>query len=160
MLPSRRRKPSQASYTSTAVNLGCRITAEPKHPASFTYLQIHAQVLHLVPFQGVVLPRRASVFFSGRMGPLRLLSKCPKPFRKTLLALSNQAPALCWCGCSTLGKSIFLHASTLWPKAQTRFILHQRQLLFLWFPQMESLKVIALDKIAVNNNLSSGPKRN
>lgn len=63
MLASRSRKLCQSPSTSPAVHT-VRARTEPKRPAPFTYLQIHAQVVHFVPFQGVLLPRTSLKFFT------------------------------------------------------------------------------------------------
>jgi len=72
MLASRCRKLRQLPGASPTVHtVHCH--AEPKRSTPFTYLQVHVQVVHFVPFQGVILPRQASIFFNGRVGLPELL---------------------------------------------------------------------------------------
>ncbi len=120
-------KHSQPSCTSATVHILCRILAEPKCSAPFTYLQIHAQVLHVVPFRGVVPPGGLSVFQRSN-GLAQVAMKRRNSFRETLLAPSNQAPAPVSVRCSTLGKNQIYLASSH-PLAQTQtspVILHQK----------------------------------
>jgi hypothetical protein len=62
MLRSRSRKLSQSPGASPAVHTFNHDPAKPKHSAPFTYFQINAQVVHLCPFQGVVLPDEPRYF--------------------------------------------------------------------------------------------------
>ena len=107
MLPiSRCRKLSQSPSTSPAVHT-VRARTEPKRPAPFTYFQIHAQVVHFVPFQSVLLPRRASIF---SMAEWARLSCYGTPFacRFALLVQSVKATAFicrCFSAVSYLGKN-------------------------------------------------------
>jgi hypothetical protein len=51
MPSSRCRKLSQPSCTAPAVQPVRCVLAEPQGSASFTYLQVHSQVLHVIPFK-------------------------------------------------------------------------------------------------------------
>jgi hypothetical protein len=160
MLASRSRKLCQSPSTSPAVHT-VRARTEPKRPAPFTYLQIHAQVVHLVPFQGVLLPRTSLGFFNDRVGSPKLL------WNAVHLAASlywlrrtsdNIHLSLLQCGVVPWEKSITLSPAHTSPSAVWRSdpLLRGFGRLTTSIPYWESLKVIAFDKITVNCNLSSG----
>jgi hypothetical protein len=109
-----------ASLTIDAIR---QFRAEPKCSAAFAYLDNQAQVLHFVPFQSVVLPRRPSLFFNGRKGPTRAAMKRRHRMRGALMAPLNQAETLvcrCLLRCSTLEKikTRLTCSSTLRPKCR------------------------------------------
>jgi hypothetical protein len=160
MLASRSRKLCQSPSTSPAVHT-VRARTEPKRPAPFTYLQIHAQVVHFVPFQSVLLPRRASIF---SMAEWARLSCCGMPFASPLRSAGSVGR------CDSFPLSLFQCGVVPWEKSitllpPTRLRIQSSSLAppegdfdrsTASVPYWESLKVIAFDKITVNSNLSSG----
>ena len=149
------RKLSQMTHTSTAVNAICRSHAEPERTASFTYLQIQAQVVHFIPFQGVVLPLASLGVFSTVDGAH---SGCYEAFSLICRALrgpvKSRSTLVYSMRCNTLGKiKTYPHNPPLFrPNKDTLFSLFEKGILVSSFLQMESLKVIALDKFSVNLN--------
>ena len=159
MLLPWRRKRSQFPRASAAVHALHCFHAEPKRPAPFTYLQFHAQVVHFV-LSRRSSPPAASVFFSDRMGSpgcYEVSSPSPQSSHRPC-RFSSGACLSFSLRCSTLGKiKSTLHPLHPWFSMQSpSIILHQEASPSLQNPSMESLKVIALDKFAVNTNLSSG----
>ena len=160
MLASRCRKFSQSPSASPAVHT-VRARTEPKRPAPFTYLQIHAQVVHFVPFQSVLLPRRASIF---SMAEWARLSCYGTPFacRFALLVQSVKATAFicrCFRAVSYLGKNRSPCSSPTRLRTQSSSRTPYSEVSgrsTASIPYWESLKVIAFDKTTVNRNLSSG----
>jgi hypothetical protein len=161
MFASRSRKLRQSPSASPAVHT-VRARTEPKRPAPFTYLQIHAQVVHFVPFQGVLLPRTSLGFFSGRVGSSKLLWNAVR-FAASLYWFSRStrqhSSVVASVRCRTLGK---IHHPVSSP---TRLpprsgcpcpLLKVLGRLVTSIPYWESLKVIAFDKTTVNRNFSSG----
>jgi hypothetical protein len=132
--------------------------AEPKHSASFTYLQLNAQVTHVIPFQGVPLPDEPRYFSTVE----RAHPGCCELHR--LLAAALSAPSVrlrcsfyrCVPSVSNHGKNqspcITLPHGTRRPHPA----LSSQGWPRVSVPNWESLKVIALDKNHVNHNLSSG----
>jgi hypothetical protein len=160
MLASWCRKLRQSPSASPAVH-AVHSHAEPKRSTPFTYFQVHAQVVHFVPFQTKVLPRQASISSMVEWACLSCYGT-PLACSQNSMALSitrQHSSVVVLCACSTLGKI----ESTLHPiHPVSRLQLLSSRLCQLCgsfaalVPIMESLKVIAFDKSAVNLNLSSG----
>jgi hypothetical protein len=161
MLASRSRKLCQSPSTSPAVHT-VRACTEPKSPAPFTYLQIHAQVVHFVPFQSVLLPRRASMFFNGRVGSPKLLWNAVRlPLRSAGSVGQGDSLHLSFASvrCRTLGKIDHPVSSPTRLRTQSSSSAPCSEVSgrsTASIPYWESLKVIAFDKSTVNRNLSSG----
>jgi hypothetical protein len=96
----------QSPGASRAVNTLRHNPTEPEHPASFTHLQIHAQVVHVVPFQGVVLPSMSLDIFQRSSGLTKSLGR--PPLSAALCGSVSQVLAfilvVASVRCSTLGK--------------------------------------------------------
>jgi hypothetical protein len=155
---SRSRKLSQPSSTHTAINTIHYVVAEPKRPAAFAYLQIHAQVVHSSLSRRSSPPASLGFFQRSRMGSPRLLGKRRRLSRRALTAPSiklRRSSVVAQCAVVPWEKSKPLHiAFPSDPCRQGRSSVFQMRFLTTG-PLMESLKVIAFDKTYVNKDFSS-----
>ena len=158
MFASRCRKLRQSPSAAPAVHTVCSL-AEPKRSTPFTYLQFHAQVVHFVPFQGVILPGKPR--FSSMVE-----WACPSCYgTPPACSQSSMAPSITrrhssvvvQCACSTLGKiESTLHPIHPGPRLQLLSCSCKQRCgsFAALVPIMESLKVIAFDKSTVNQDFS------
>jgi hypothetical protein len=157
---SRSRKLSQPPGTHMAINAAHCVDAEPQSPTAFTYLQIHAQVVHHS------LSRRTSPpaslgFFSGRDGLTQVAGKRRRHPAELSMAPSvklRHSSVVTQCGVVPWEKSkpscIASPPPATCSCGRSSFI--EMRLLTSVCPFLESLKTIAFDKISVNTDFSSG----
>jgi hypothetical protein len=153
------RKLGQVPHTSRAVNAIHRSHAEPERTAPFTYLQVQAQVIHFIPFQGVFFPGKPQCF-STVEGAHSAAMECHPTHSQGSTASSikfQHSSVDAQCGVVPWEK-FKIHRNIpppFGPIADTRFQPFSKASGCFSVPSNESFKVIALDNLSVNTNLSS-----